>query len=115
MHQKVRDNMEKGWDVKFSHACSMKNLASITLDVERLFCYLGCCRIDTLGNLLSTFAMKFCMDDWFDSYYPRLSIPGLQVTVKGIRGEEEEKYVQAAELPIWIAEREHQNPFLISG
>ena len=105
LHRSAQRNMVRVWNTKFSHVQGMKNLASIKLDVERLFCYVGCCRTMVLRNLLHTFEEKFCSGGYDPVGPQHLRIPGLKVTIEGIKGDVEEEVVRDTEWPIQMVEQ----------
>ena len=62
-------------------AYDMTHLASITFDLSRLFCPVGCCRKQPLANLI---AESLYASNEFQKFVD----PGLKVQMKGIRDEE---------------------------
>lgn len=48
MDEIAKSNMEETWAMKLEQVRRMSNLISIKMDVERLYCWTGCCRRRTL-------------------------------------------------------------------
>ena len=55
LHDFVDSCMEETWLSKFEVLSEMSNLATVKIDVCRLFCWSGCCRGGVLNGLLETF------------------------------------------------------------
>lgn len=106
MHDEARDNMGCGWDLKFKHVEKLPNLRSIELDVDNLFCYIGCCREDILGILLEELERRFTTEPRL----PTLLKPDLKITVRGIRGNDERRIMRNADFPLTILEEEVIDP-----
>ena len=56
LHAEAEQIMKESWRDKFGYICYMENLASMTLDVNRLFCHMGCCRKQILECFLAEFS-----------------------------------------------------------
>ena len=95
--------MRDSWITKVWALARMRNLASLSIDVGRLTCYAGCCRQETLENLLDSSVMIF--GDREEEEEPSLRNrvrAGLELTISGLHGKEEERILRDSTFPATI-------------
>ena len=108
LHQKAYNIMIGRWHLKFKHTDDMPNLRSFEVNVDRLYCYVGCCREDILESL---FHKLRCTSSVFsrtlaEPGQPEPSQSKLKLLISGIRGIEENKIARDATLFFTLLEKE---------
>ena len=92
--------MNGSWYTKIDSLTNMPNLESLSVDVSRLACHVGCCREAKLWDLLELFVLSFgsLVDQSLDE---RVKV-GLELTISGLHGKAEEEILKASKFPATI-------------
>ena len=92
--------MRESWYTKIDSPAIMPNLESLSVDVSRLACHVGCCREDRLRDLLEEFVLSFA--EWVDGSLDERVEVGLELTISGLHGKAEEEILKALKFPATI-------------
>ena len=106
MHDEIESNVRFYWSLKFDSVYHMTNIRSLTLDVKRAFCHMGCCRTEALQWMLETFSLRYFLHD-HPTYLQQLLDAGLRVTVNGLWKDSEEAFQRLGFLVSLIKEESH--------
>ena len=98
--------MKHSWLSKIHALAFMPNLASLCIEVGRLACHVGCCRLETLQCFLEVFDFHIRGCDHYYEHEER-SIQnrvkaGLELTISGLQGKEKEEILDDSGFPATI-------------